>query len=68
MGKLLGYPLLPVNMLVGGGFYVLGYTVVSGGFRWFPAPYVVEMHGRFSPPKTTKRPPPTRGEGLKVIF
>ena len=26
------YPLLPVKTLVGGGFYVLGYTVASGGF------------------------------------
>ena len=42
-------PLLPANMLVGGGFYVLGYTVVSGGFRWFPVVDVVEMHGRFVP-------------------
>lgn len=41
------YPLLPVNMLVGGGFCVFGYAVVYGGFRWFPVTNAVELHGRF---------------------
>ena len=41
------YPLLPVNMLVGGGFFVLAYAVVSGGFRLFSVVYVVELHGVF---------------------
>lgn len=56
LGALLAYPLLPVFLLVGGGFFVLPYPVVSGGFRWFPAPYVVELHGRFSPLKRKKDP------------
>lgn len=43
----IAFPLLLAFLLVGGGFYVFGYAVVSGGLRWFPAPYVVEMHGRF---------------------
>lgn len=68
LGALLRNPLLPANMLVGGGFCVLGYTVVSGGFRWFPVVDVVEMHGRFAPLKRRKDPHPAKGEGLKVIF
>nr|DAL13476.1 MAG TPA_asm: hypothetical protein [Caudoviricetes sp.] len=49
LGALLRIPLLPVNMLVGGDFYVLGYPVVSRGFRRFPVANAVELHGRFGP-------------------
>ena len=57
------YPLLPVKTLVGGGFFVLGYPVVSGGFRWFPVVDVVELHGRFKGSKRKKDPHPAKGEG-----
>ena len=63
VGKLLDYPLLPVNMLVGGGFCVFGYTVVYGGFGWFPVTNAAELHGRFRPLKREKDPHPARGEG-----
>ena len=63
LGALLTYPLSPVFLLVGGGFCVFGHAVVSGRFRWFPAPYVVEMHGRFSPLKRRKDPHP---RGVRV--
>lgn len=48
LGAPLGIPLLPVNMLVGGGFFVFVYWVVSGRFGWFSVVYVVELHGRFA--------------------
>ena len=65
LGALLTYPLSPVFLLVGGGFYVLAYPVVSGGFRWFPAANAVEMHGRFNPLKRKKTPTPLR---VRVIL
>nr|DAI75410.1 MAG TPA: hypothetical protein [Caudoviricetes sp.] len=57
-------------MLVGGGFCVFDYAVVSGGLRWFTGSHVVELHGRFRGLKRRKGPPPTRGRGrgLEVVF
>ena len=63
LGALLRIPLLPVKTLVGGGFYVLDYPVVSGGFRWFPVANAVELHGRFKGSKRKKDPHPAKGEG-----
>lgn len=48
LGALLRNPLLPVNMLVGGGFYVLVYAVEYGGLRSFTVSHVVELHWLFS--------------------
>ena len=63
------YPLLPVKTLVGGGFFVLGYPVVSGGFRWFSVANAVELHGRFKGSKRKKDPHPRRVRvSLKIIL
>ena len=48
LGALLRIPLLPVNTLVGGGFFIFVYRVGSGRFGRFPVVYVVELHGRFA--------------------
>ena len=63
------YPLLPVKKLVGGGFFVLGYPVVSGGFRWFPVTNAVELHGRLRPLKRRKDPHPLGVRvSLKIVL
>lgn len=63
LGALLRNPLLPANMLVGGGFYVLAYTVEYGGLQSFAVPHVVELHGRFCPQNDKKTPTPA---GVRV--
>ena len=48
-GEAFRTPLLPVFLLVGGGFCVFGITVFYGGLQRFTVVHVVEMHWRFSP-------------------